>query len=58
MKKDKVRSHCSAKVMPVPQFTVCTKCGGEIEVWSDEDEKICSTCGHRIFRTEAAVHQY
>ena len=56
MKRDKVRSHCSAKIMPVPQFTVCTKCGGETEIWTDEDEKICSTCGHRIFRTEAAVH--
>jgi len=56
MRNDKGKSHCSAKMMPVPELVVCKRCGGETEIWSDEGETVCGVCGHRVFRKETAVH--
>ncbi len=56
MEKDKERSHCSARTMPAPEFTVCTGCGDDVEIWTDEDDTICSKCGRRIYRKEKTGH--
>lgn len=44
----KQASPCSAKRLPVPESIVCNACKAETEVWSDEDEAACHSCGGRI----------
>lgn len=36
---------CSVKAAPFPVEVQCGKCGKEMEVWSDETDIICSSCG-------------
>ena len=31
---------------PKPEEIRCQKCGEKIEIWSDEPETICKSCGH------------
>ncbi|MBI5073816.1 MAG: hypothetical protein HZB62_01405 [Nitrospirae bacterium] len=50
------KSPCSTRNIPVPEFIACIKCGNEIEIWTDEDETICHTCGHKIFKKESIIH--
>lgn len=52
----KQKSPCSTRSIPVPEFIACIKCGHEIEIWTDEDETICHTCGHKLFKKEIIVH--
>jgi rRNA maturation endonuclease Nob1 len=54
--RQKQTSPCSIKNMTVPEFITCTKCGDELELWTDEDETICQSCGHKVFRKEAIIH--
>ncbi len=54
--KVKEKSPCSTMNMPVPEFITCPKCGGEIELWSDEEETACSFCGQKVFKKESIVH--
>lgn len=30
---------------PVVRYVKCHACGGNVEVWSDEDEGVCINCG-------------
>ncbi|MCX8162517.1 MAG: hypothetical protein N3E44_05990 [Candidatus Bathyarchaeota archaeon] len=32
-------------IRPIPEYIECPNCGSEIEIWSDEDEATCSSCG-------------
>lgn len=54
--KPKEKNLCSVKIMPVPEFLTCPKCGGEIELWSEEYETVCFFCGHKAFKKENIVH--
>ncbi|MFB0567964.1 MAG: hypothetical protein ACETVM_05220 [Candidatus Bathyarchaeia archaeon] len=37
---------------PVPEYFPCPNCGGEVEIWSDEDIGICVTCNKEYGRPE------
>jgi DNA-directed RNA polymerase subunit RPC12/RpoP len=51
------RSPCSIKSMPVPELQACSKCGAEIELWSDEEEASCISCGSKVVKEETKVLQ-
>ncbi len=34
----------------------CPKCGGEIGLWSEEPETVCTFCDYKVFEREATVH--
>ena len=36
---------CSVQSAPFPTEVLCSECGKETEVWSDEQEAICYGCG-------------
>ncbi len=50
------KSPCSVKESPVPEFIACTKCGDEVELWTDEEETVCSSCGHKVFKRGSTTH--
>jgi len=52
----KLKSPCSRKSVPVPEFIACIKCGNEVKIWTDEDETICQACGHKVFKKEIIIH--
>jgi DNA-directed RNA polymerase subunit RPC12/RpoP len=35
---------------PVPEYIECPNCGSDVEIWSDEEEVICSNCGAMVVR--------
>jgi len=35
---------------PTPSYLKCPKCGGDIEIWSDENEAQCQSCGTLVSR--------
>jgi len=35
---------------PKPSYFKCPKCGGNVEIWSDEEETECPACGFTISR--------
>lgn len=37
-------------------ITACPRCGGEIELWSEDDETRCVFCGHKLFERETTTH--
>ncbi len=41
---------CSEKYAPVPESMVCSWCGRNIEIWSDEEQATCSGCGETVKR--------
>ena len=53
---EKQKSPCSVRSVPVPEYLTCIKCGDEIELWTDEEETLCQSCGHKVFRKEAIIH--
>lgn len=54
--KPKEKSPGSVKITPAPEFLICPKCGGEIDLWSDEYETVCFFCGHKAFKKENIIH--
>jgi DNA-directed RNA polymerase subunit RPC12/RpoP len=37
----------------LPQImTTCPRCGGEIELWSQEEETTCLFCGYSLFERQ------
>jgi DNA-directed RNA polymerase subunit RPC12/RpoP len=36
--------------------TTCPKCGGEIGLWSENDETLCIFCEYRVFEKEGTLH--
>ena len=53
---EKQKSPCSTKNVPVPEFITCTQCGGEVELWTDEEETLCPSCNYKVFKKESTVH--
>ncbi|UCG45340.1 MAG: hypothetical protein JSV58_00745 [Candidatus Bathyarchaeota archaeon] len=39
-------------IRPVPAYFKCPSCGGNVEIWSDEDAGICIACKRNIDRPE------
>jgi len=37
---------------PAPEIFKCSKCGGEVEIWTDELRGICSNCGMVILKNQ------
>jgi len=35
---------------PEPEYINCCRCGGEIEIWTDEVKATCPNCGTMNFR--------
>ena len=42
-------------VRPSVQYEVCEKCGGRVEVWSDEGEGECLDCGAKWEKKEKTL---
>lgn len=40
------------QLRPKPEYIACPKCGGDIELWTDENEAECPDCGARISRNK------
>jgi DNA-directed RNA polymerase subunit RPC12/RpoP len=36
--------------------TTCPKCGGEVGIWSEDAETLCTFCEHRMFDKENTIH--
>jgi hypothetical protein len=41
---------CAERYAAMPECVVCAQCGQDIEIWSDEEETVCSLCGKTIER--------
>lgn len=41
---------CAVKRSPVPQVLECPGCEDHVEIWSDEDDTVCSSCGQTVTR--------
>jgi DNA-directed RNA polymerase subunit RPC12/RpoP len=37
---------------PKPEYVACRKCGGDVELWTDENEVECPDCGGKISRNK------
>jgi len=37
-------------------ITTCPKCGGELGIWSEENETLCIFCDHKVFEKENTIH--
>lgn len=35
---------------PKPEYIKCPHCGGQVEIWSDEEEAECGNCGATVAR--------
>ena len=35
---------------PVPEIFICLKCEAEVEIWSNERSRKCSSCGTNVMR--------
>jgi len=45
------------KIVTVPDIiTTCPKCGGELGIWTGENETICIFCDHKVFEKENTTH--
>lgn len=54
--KERPKSPCSVKNTPVPELVICPECGCEMELWSDEEEALCTVCGHKVLNRVSAIH--
>jgi len=36
---------------PVPEYVKCPRCGGDVEIWSDEEKAQCPRCGTTVPRS-------
>lgn len=39
-------------IRPSPEYFPCPTCGGNVEIWSDEDVGVCDVCGAEHGRAE------
>jgi DNA-directed RNA polymerase subunit RPC12/RpoP len=37
-------------------ITTCPKCGGEVGIWSEDNETVCIFCDHKVFEKENTIH--
>jgi len=42
------RPACSVKSSPVPLEVTCRGCGTDLEMWSDETDITCKSCGYIV----------
>ena len=35
---------------PKPEYIKCPNCGGDVEIWTDEDKGECTSCGLKVSR--------
>ena len=35
---------------PIPEIFICPKCGAEVEIWTHEHTRRCSSCGKSVVR--------
>ncbi len=35
---------------PRPEYIKCPRCSGQVEIWSDEEETECDSCGATVTR--------
>lgn len=42
---------CSLTSLPVPSEVTCRGCGSVLEIWSDETDIVCKSCGCMIQKT-------
>ncbi len=35
---------------PKPEYITCPHCGGQVEIWSDEEKTECDNCGATVAR--------
>lgn len=40
-------------IRPTMAYVKCHVCGGDVEVWSDEDSAVCTACGAEWHRPDA-----
>ncbi|UCF58990.1 MAG: hypothetical protein JSV15_00760 [Candidatus Bathyarchaeota archaeon] len=39
-------------IRPIPKYIKCPNCGGNAEIWSDEEVGTCTTCEEEVGRPE------
>lgn len=39
------------KKKAIPEDLECPTCGREVEIWSNEEKKVCPSCGATVART-------
>ncbi|UCE95868.1 MAG: hypothetical protein JSV51_09245 [Candidatus Bathyarchaeota archaeon] len=39
-------------IRPTPEYFPCSNCGGNVEIWTDEDAGVCDTCEKESSRPE------
>ena len=55
--KHKTQKTRGVKIIAVPDIiTTCPKCGGEVALWSTENETLCIFCDHKVFEKENTTH--
>ena len=37
---------------PKPEYIRCPHCGGNLEIWSDEEVALCEICEKQVYRPE------
>jgi transcription elongation factor Elf1 len=48
-----MNSYCPGSMRikePMPEFFTCPDCGEEVEIWTHERTRKCSSCGKSVFR--------
>ena len=57
LSKPKLRKSSVARLASVLDLiAICPKCGGEVGLWSEEAETLCTFCEYRVFEKERTVH--
>jgi hypothetical protein len=46
----KERPACSLKNAAFPEEIGCPRCGAALEMWSDEEEALCGSCGSAVMK--------
>ncbi len=55
--KHKSRKTRGVKIVAPPDIiTICPKCGGELGIWSGDNETLCFFCDHKVFEKETTIH--
>lgn len=51
------KSTTTAEFILAPELiTICPKCGGEVGLWSKDEETTCVFCEHKVFEKEKTEH--
>jgi hypothetical protein len=45
------KSPCSVRNMPSPQTIICSKCGCDVKIWTDEPDATCQACKQNMTLT-------